>query len=93
MELIEGIVIGGVALAPFVVGLVALAKKLGLPEQYAPWANGALAAAAVMAAKVMELYPQYTEYFVIVATVVMVFLSASGVHQFGKTNTIKAIKK
>jgi hypothetical protein len=57
-----------------------------------PWPLGiriglALASLAVVAAKLMELYPQYTQYFVIVATVVMVFLSASGVHQFSKTST------
>jgi len=86
MEIINGIIIGGIAIAPIVVGLVALAKKIGMPAEYAPWANGALASMAVVAAKFMELYPQYTEYFVIVATVVTVFLSASGVHQFGKTN-------
>jgi len=85
MELLQGIVIGGIAIAPLVVGLVALAKRLGLPDQYAPWANGSLAVLAVIAAKVLELYPQYTEYFTIVATAVMVFLSASGVYQFSRT--------
>lgn len=85
MEFLEGIMVGGIALAPLVVGLVALAKKIGLPEQYAPWANGALAVVAVVGAQFMELYPDYTQYFVMAATAVMTFLSASGVYQFGKT--------
>lgn len=89
LSLIQDIMIGGIALAPLVVGLVALAKKLGLPDEYAPWANGTLAVVAVMASKVMEMYPQYTEYFVVAATAVMVFLSASGIYQFGKTTVQK----
>ena len=89
MELIEGIMIGGIALAPLVVGLVALAKKIGLPDEYAPWANGGLVVVAVVGAKMMELYPQYTDYFVLAATAVMVFLSASGVYQFSKTTIQK----
>lgn len=84
MELIEGIVIGGISLAPLVVGLVALAKKLGLPTQYAPWLNGILAVLAVVAGQFFQIYPQYTEYFVLAATAVITFLSASGVYQFGK---------
>ena len=89
MEFLEGIMIGGIALAPLVVGLVALAKKLGMPDKYAPWANGTLAVVAVIGAQVLQLYPDYTVYFVMVATAVMTFLSASGVYQFGKT-TIKS---
>lgn len=39
----DKLVIGTIALAPIIVALVEVAKKAGMPTQYAPWLNGGLA--------------------------------------------------
>ncbi len=89
MEYLEGIMIGGIAIAPLVVALVALAKKLGLPAEYAPYANGGLAVALwLVATQVVGLNPAVDEVVKVVAAAVVIFLSASGVHQFGKTRKL-----
>ena len=85
MEYLEGIMIGGIAIAPLVVALVALAKKIGLPDEYAPYANGGLAVVLwLVATQVVGMNPVVDEVVKVVAAAVVIFLSASGVHQFGK---------
>lgn len=80
------IMIGGFAIAPLVVALVALAKTLGLPAKYAPHFNGGLSMVLWLAAVyILPMYPQAEPFVVAVIGAVVVFLSASGIYQFGKT--------
>lgn len=79
--------IGGISIAPLVVGLVALAKYLGMPVKYAPMVNGVLSAALVtLAVYVLPMYPQITDAVTATVVIIITFLTASGIHQFGKTS-------
>jgi len=81
------IVIGGFPLAILVVGLVNLAKKLGLPADYAPYLNGLLASIGFgLVTYVIPNHPEVEPILIFIAGVVFTFLSASGIHQLGKTD-------
>lgn len=83
----QDLIIGGVPLAALIVGLVNLAKRLGLPDQYAPYLNGALAALGfLLVSWLLPAYPQIEPFLEVAAGAVIAFLAASGIHQLGKTD-------
>jgi len=81
------VMFGGVSLSVLVVGLVNLAKKFGLPADYAPYLNGVLATIGfVLVTSVVPSYPEVEPILKIIAGAVLTFLAASGIHQLGKTD-------
>lgn len=83
---LNGILIGGFAIAPLVVAIVNLVKRLGVPAEYAQYVNGGTSAVLwVTATYLLPMYPELQPYVVAVVGTVVVFLGASGIHQFGKT--------
>jgi hypothetical protein len=86
LSLIADLTIGGVAIAPLIVGLVNLAKRAGLPASYAPYLNGVLAVAGYLLVQYIAAHPDLLQTAQIVAVSVLIFLTASGMHQLGKTS-------
>lgn len=84
MDYLADLFIGSVAVAPLVIGLVALAKQLGYPNDKAPYLTGALGVLGYMVVQLIGMYPMLQQGAEIVATAVVIFLSASGVYQLGK---------
>ena len=78
------LIIAGIALAPIIAALVELAKKVGLPSNYAPILNAVLSALAYVGLTVLDIYPGYTDIVVVVLQVLMIFLSAAGVYTTAK---------
>lgn len=85
MDYLADLFIGSVAVAPLVIALVALAKQLGYPADKAPYLTGALGVLGYMVVQAIEMYPMMQAGAEVVATAVVIFLSASGVYQLGKT--------
>jgi hypothetical protein len=82
---LNAILVGGVPLAALIVGLVSLAKRWGMPAQYAPWLNGGLAVVGyLLASWIVPTYPAVTPVLETATGAVVIFLVASGVYQFGK---------
>lgn len=82
---LNSILIGGFAIAPLVVAIVNLVKRLGVPAEYAQYVNGGVSAVLwVTATYVLPLYPELQPYVIAVVGTVVVFLGASGIHKFGK---------
>lgn len=83
----QELIFGGVPLGALVVGLIALLKKLGLPIEYAPWVNGGLAAVGFSVVMyIVPSYPEIVPYLEAATGAIVVFLTASGIYQFGKVN-------
>ena len=74
------LVIGGIALAPIIVALIELAKRLGLPSGYAPYLNAVLSVIAYVAVYYLGLYPGYTDWVVIGLNILLIFLSGAGLY-------------
>lgn len=84
----QDLLVGGVPLAALVVGLVNLAKNLGMDVKYAPYLNGGLAALGyVVVTWVIPTYPAVVPYLQVATGTIATFLIASGIHQFGKITT------
>lgn len=82
---LNSIFVGGFAIAPFVVALVALSKQVGLPVKYAPYLSGGLSMVLWLAAVyLLPMYPVAEPFANAVVGAVVVFLSASGIYQFSK---------
>jgi len=80
------ILVGGFAIAPLVVGLVALAKMVGVPVKYAPYLNGGLSTLLYVGAiYLLPMYPAAEPFVNVVVGAVVIFLGSSGIYQFGKT--------
>lgn len=87
LDLFNGMLIGGVSLVPLIVGLIALAKRLGMPVKYAPWLNGGLATGGYVTLRMVGDNPIFQQYAEIVATAVVIFLITSSTYQFGKNGS------
>ena len=70
--------IGAIALAPIIVGLVEVAKALGLNVKYAPWATGLLALVGYAAVVLVEQRPDLLQPMVYALNAIIVFLVATG---------------
>lgn len=89
LDILQTVTVGGVSLGGIVFAVVSTLKYFGLPTKYAPVANGVTAVAFVSAVTLLDLYPDYTKVFEFVCMTVVVFASASGVHQFSKTKGVE----
>lgn len=85
MDILGDLAIGGVSVVPLVIGLVTLAKNLGMPPRYAPYLNGALSVAGFFAASAVASHPALLEVAEPVATAIVIFLMSSGVYQLSKS--------
>ena len=86
LSLINDLVIGGTALVPIIIGVVALLKKLPqFKPEYAPYAAGVLAVASYGAVSFLQAFPQYLVIAEPVAYSVYLFLVVSGVVQLSKS--------
>lgn len=72
--------VGTILLAPVIVGLVEMAKKLGLPSKYAPWLNGGLAVLGYGLVVLTELVPGSLEFASYGLNALVVFLLGAGLY-------------
>ncbi len=70
--------IGAVALAPIIVGLVEVAKALGLDVRYAPWLTGGLALLAYGAVVLVQQRPDLLQPMVYALNAIIIFLVSTG---------------
>ncbi|MFH1633702.1 MAG: hypothetical protein ABIG63_06775 [Chloroflexota bacterium] len=81
-----------IALVPIIVVIVQGLKELKIIKpEWAPWANGLLTVFGYILVVVVQKYPHWTPTVVMVLTIVTIFLSASGLYEFGK-NAVQAAK-
>ena len=76
--------IGGIVLAGIIVGVIQLAKKLGLPTEYAPWLNGFLSVAGYALVVLVTQMPHLLEPVTLVLNALVVFLAAAGLYDRGQ---------
>ena len=72
--------LNGIALAPVIVALIALAKRAGMPPKYAPYANGALSILAYAVVVWLTRDPALVEPAGYVLNILLIFLTAAGVY-------------
>ena len=70
--------LAGVLLAPVVVALVGVAKKLGMPVKYAPWLNGGLSVLFYGLMVLAQLVPGSIEPMTYGVNALVIFLAAAG---------------
>jgi hypothetical protein len=70
--------LAGVALAPVIVALVGVAKKLGMDTRYAPWLNGGLSVAFYGLMVLSQLVPGTLEPMTYAVNALVIFLAAAG---------------
>ncbi len=78
------IYIGSVALAPLIVALVEVAKRLGFPSRYAPWLNATLSVIAYGGMLVVQANPQLEQPVTVALNLLVTFLTAAGIYDIGK---------
>ena len=76
--------IGGIALAGIVVGIIQVAKKFGLPSEYAPWLNGFLSVVGYALVVLVTQMPHLLEPVTLVLNALVVFLAAAGLYDRGQ---------
>jgi len=84
--------IGGILLVPVIVAIVELAKKVGLPSDYAPYANAALTVVGYVGMVLLGQYPEYTEIAVHALNAVILFLTAAGFYTTA-SHFVEKVKK
>ncbi len=82
--------IGAIALAPIIVGLVEVAKALGLDVKYAPWATGLLSLVAYGAVVLVEQRPDLLQPLLYALNALIVFLVATGFYNRAQALRSKA---
>lgn len=70
--------IGAVALAPIIVGLVEVAKALGLDVKYAPWLTGVLSLVAYGGVVAVQQKPDLLQPMIYALNGLIIFLVATG---------------
>jgi hypothetical protein len=78
------LIIGGIALAPIIAALVQVFKRVGLPSQYAPYANVVLSALAAIAVLFVSGHPEYLPSVTLALQVLVLFLSTAGFYTTAK---------
>lgn len=84
------LVIGGIALAPLIVAIVAVATHLKMPKEYAPWLNAALSVAAFGFVVFLSESPEYVTLAGYIINALVIFLSAAGFYTTVKFGVEKA---
>ena len=81
----QNVVIGGVAIAPLVILIVAVAKHYGFPADKAAMLNGAVSAVLwIVATVLIPMYPVIADVAYYVIGVVVIYAVSSGIYQLGK---------
>ena len=70
--------IGAIALAPIIVGLVEVAKALGLNVKYAPWLTGLLSLVAYGGVVAVQQNPALLQPLIYALNAVIIFLVSTG---------------
>lgn len=83
------IFIGSVAVAPLIVALVALLRWIGLPGEWAPWANGALSVLFVVLSIYLGYNPDALVTVETVLNMLVAFLSAAGFYNIVVKNVMR----
>lgn len=76
--------IGSILLVPVIVAIIEVAKRLGMPVEYAPWANGALSVLAYGAVVLVAQRPDLLQPLTYALTAIVIFLSAAGFYDTAK---------
>jgi len=79
--------VGSVALAPFIVALIALLKWIGMPVGWAPYVNIALSAAGVILIGMIGLDPNLLTPVETVLNIVIAVLAAAGFYDLQQAGT------
>jgi hypothetical protein len=74
------LVVDGIVLAPVIVALIELFKRLGMPVDLAPWANGVLSLAGYGVVVLIAQQPDLIEPVKIALNAVIVFLTGAGLY-------------
>lgn len=72
--------VGVIALPPIIVALVALAQRLGLPIQFAPWLNAFLSVGGYALVLYIAQRPEIQPVVENVLVALTIFLSAAGIY-------------
>ena len=83
MELVN-LQIGGILLIPVIVGLIELFKAIGMPKNYAPWANASLTVGGYLLVMLIQAYPTYEQPVIVGLSMIVVFLGAAGFYDVAK---------
>lgn len=73
----------GIALVPIIVALIQLAKRVGLPHEYARWANLVLSVVGVLLVQAVDWNPEWGPTVKTVLDMLMMFLAAAGLYREG----------
>ena len=76
--------VGAIVLAPIIVALVQVARKLGLPVKYAPYLNGLLALLGYGLVIAVGIFPASLEPVSYLLNALVVFLMAAGIYDRGQ---------
>ncbi len=82
--------LGDITLMPIIVGLVQVLKTYaGLDSKYAPLATAILSIIGYALIVVADFHPQTGEWIQYFLNALVLFLSATGLYNIGKTITVK----
>jgi len=83
---------GSVAIGPVIVALIAILKRLGLPAQFAVWANVVLALVFVALIYITGIYPGIQVPMTTAINVIVMILAAAGVYDV-QQNITRSIRQ
>ena len=92
MNEVPELLIGGIYIVPVIIGLVELAKTIGLPTRYAPWLNGALSVLFYGVTVLLRERPGLEPVAVVILTAVLLFLVNSGVYNVAAKPAVRAAR-
>ena len=79
---------GSLAVGPIIVVLIALLKRIGLPAEYAPWANVGLSLLFVALVYVTGIYPDIQQPVTTALNIIVAVLTAAGLYTLQKDATM-----
>jgi len=74
----DELIIEGIVLVPIIVAIIEVAKKLGLPTEYAPWLNGLLSLVGYGLMFLVLKLPETAEPVTLGLNFLITFLGAAG---------------
>jgi hypothetical protein len=78
---------GTLAIAPVIVGIIALLKLIGLPNDYAPWANVALSLVFIALIYATGVWPEIEAPVTTALNILVAILTVAGVYDVQKNIT------
>lgn len=80
--------LGGIALAPVIVALIELAKRLGLPNKYAIYANAVLSVLAYVAIFYLTSHAEAMPWGIAIVKALTIFLATAGLYDVGQNASV-----